>query len=98
MTVARVARHGAKPPALWTTDLEHQKGRAMNEWKNVEIEKDGTTYVGKYRVEGGIITVTYDWQGGGDKSSRVGSSDADQLAKLLLLELITEMQTKTDRR
>jgi len=69
----------------------------MNEWNNVEIEQDGKRYAGKYRVEGGIITVTYDAEGGGDKSTQLGNTEAEQLATLLLSELVTELQTKDDR-
>ena len=43
----------------------------MDHWNNVEIEKDGKTDAGQYRVEGGIITVTYDAEGGGDKRAWV---------------------------
>jgi hypothetical protein len=64
----------------------------MNPWKNVEIEKDGKKHVGKYRVEGGIITVTFDAAGGGDKSARLGSSDAEQLAKRMLTEIVSELR------
>jgi hypothetical protein len=70
----------------------------MNPWNNVEIEKDGKRYAGKYRVEGGIITVTYDAEGGGDKSTQVGNSEAERLAKLMLLELVTELRNKEGRR
>ena len=43
----------------------------MDHWNNVEIEKDGETHAGKYRVEGGIITVTYDADGGGESRHRL---------------------------
>jgi hypothetical protein len=69
----------------------------MGQWKNVEIEKDGKRYAGKYRVEGGIITVTYDGEGGGDKSTQVGNSEPERLAKLLLIELVTELRNEKDR-
>ena len=64
----------------------------MNPWKNVEIEKGGKTHVGKYRVEGGIITVTCDAAGGGDKSTQVDNSDAESLAKRMLLEIVSELR------
>jgi hypothetical protein len=64
-------------------------GRAMDQWKNVEIERDGKRYVGKYRVEGGIITVTYDGDGGAAKPARVGNTAPESLAKLILTELVT---------
>ncbi len=64
----------------------------MERWNSVEIEKDGRTYSGKYRVEGGIITVTYDADGGGDKSTQVENSEPERLAKLLLSELVAELR------
>jgi len=64
----------------------------MSSWNTVEIDKDGKTYAGKYRVEGGIITVTYDAEGGGDKSANVGGSDPARLARELLLEVVTELR------
>ena len=63
----------------------------MNQWNKVEIEKDGKRYAGKYRVEGGIITVTYDGEGGADKSTHVGNSEPERLATRLLVELVTEL-------
>ena len=65
----------------------------MSSWNNVEIEKDGKTYAGKYRVEGGIITVTYDADGGGDKSATVGSSEPGRLARELLSDVVTELRS-----
>jgi hypothetical protein len=64
----------------------------MDHWNNVEIENDGKTYAGKYRVEGGIITVTHDADGGGDKSAEVGNSEPQGLAKLLLCDLVAELR------
>ena len=64
----------------------------MDHWNNVEIESDGKTYAGKYRVEGGIITVTHDADGGGDKSTQVENSEPERLAKLLLFELVAELR------
>jgi hypothetical protein len=57
-----------------------------------KLEKKGKTYAGKYRVEGGIITVTYDAGGGGDKSAQVDNSEPERLAKLLLSELVAELR------
>ena len=65
----------------------------MSSWNNVEIEKDGKTYAGKYRVEGGIITVTYDAEGGGDKSAHVGGSEPGRLARQLLSDVVTELRS-----
>ena len=62
----------------------------MNPWNNVAIEKDGKTVAGKYRVEGGIITVTYDAEGGAAKSTQVGNTPPDSLARALLAELFSE--------
>jgi hypothetical protein len=69
----------------------------MDHWNDVEIEKDGERYAGKYRVEGGIITLTYDAEGGGDKSTQVGNSEPERLAKLLLNELVTELRNEKGR-
>ena len=69
----------------------------MDQWINVEIEKDGKTHTGKYRVEGGIITVTYDAEGGGDKSTQVGNSEPHDLATLMLIELVTELENERGR-
>ena len=60
----------------------------MGAWKRVEVERDGTVYAGKYRVEGGIITVTYDLDGGHDRSAKVGSSEPDRLAKSMLSDIV----------
>ena len=64
----------------------------MGAWNTVEIEKDGRKYAGKYRVEGGIITVTYDAEGGGDKSATVGSSEPGRLAREMLSDVVTELR------
>ena len=77
------------------TDRELGKGQSvMDHWTAVEIDKDGKTYAGKYRVEGGVITVTYDADGGGDKSARVENSEPERLAKLLLFELVAELRNQ----
>ena len=61
----------------------------MDQWKTVEIERNGKRYAGKYRVEGGIITVTYDGDGGAAKPAQVGNTAPEQLAKLILTELVS---------
>ena len=63
---------------------------AMGQWKAVEIERNGKQYAGKYRVEGGIITVTYDGDGGAAKPARVGNDEPEHLARLILTELVTK--------
>ena len=65
----------------------------MGSWNNVEIDKDGKKHAGKYRVEGGIITVTYDADGGGDKSAHVGSADPGRLARELLSDVVSELRS-----
>ena len=65
----------------------------MGSWNTIEIDKDGRKYAGKYRVEGGIMTVTYDAEGGGDKSAKVGSSDQARLARELLSQVVTELRS-----
>jgi hypothetical protein len=76
-----------------------KKGRMllMDQWTNVEVEKDGKTYAGKYRVDGGIITVAYHADGGGDKATQVGNSDPQHLAELLLIEIVTELRNEKSR-
>ena len=69
----------------------------MGQWNNVQVEKDGKTYAGKYRVEGGIITVTYDADGGGDKSAKVGASKPEELARRMLLEVVNELRNQDPR-
>ena len=61
----------------------------MDQWKSVEVERNGKRYAGKYRVEGGIITVTYDGDGGAAKPAHVGNAEPEQLAKLILTELVS---------
>ena len=61
----------------------------MGQWNSVEIERDGKRYAGKYRVEGGIITVTYDGDGGAAKPTQVGNIEPEHLAKRILTELVT---------
>lgn len=48
------------------------------------VEVDGRTVRGSYRVERGIITVS---SSAGSRSTEIGGSTAEQLARLLLLEL-----------
>jgi len=64
-------------------------GCVMDQWKSVEIERDGKRYAGKYRVEGGIMTVTYDGDGGAAKPTHLGNAEPEQLAKRILTELVT---------
>jgi hypothetical protein len=77
-----------RPEAL----LDERQDALMDHWNNVEIEKNGKRHAGKYRVEGGIITVTYDAEGGGHKATQVGNSEPERLAKLMLTELVTELR------
>ena len=66
----------------------------MGQWNSVELEANGRTYAGKYRVEGGIITVTYDAEGGGNKAMHVGDAEPAELAKRMLLEVVSELRNK----
>ena len=65
----------------------------MGAWNKVETETAGKVYAGKYRVEGGIITVIYDGEGGHDKSAKVGTADPDRLAKAMLSELVVNRES-----
>ncbi len=51
----------------------------------VSIELEGKTYYGSYIVVRGMITVS---AGGGVKTTQVGSTPVDMLAKMLLSELV----------
>ena len=69
-----------------------KRGEAqMSNWNAVQVERNGKRYAGKYRVEGGIITVTYDGEGGADKSANVEGSEPERLAARMLTELISEL-------
>lgn len=53
--------------------------------REVSIERDGKTFTGHYEVTKGIITVTYGWK---SKTTQVGGTPAEILARILLSELV----------
>ena len=53
----------------------------------VELELDGTCYVGSYAVESEVVTVVY---GFSKKSTEVGDSTVERVARMLLRELIED--------
>ena len=61
-----------------------------HDWKNIEIQIDGRTVRGTYYVEKGIVTVTTLY---GRKSTQVGGSSPESIARLLLRSLDAEGKT-----
>lgn len=57
---------------------------------SVEVEVDGTTYSADYHVAGDVVTLTSAF---GSKSMTAGSHRPDDVARLLLRELIN-LETK----
>ncbi len=55
---------------------------------DIDTTVDGERYVGRYRIEDGMITVGL--VGGGIKTTHLGGSSATALAGMLLRELIDE--------
>jgi hypothetical protein len=53
----------------------------------VELELDGTRFAGSYSVESGVVTVVY---GRFTKSTQVGDSSSERVAKMLLRELVDQ--------
>jgi hypothetical protein len=53
----------------------------------VELDLDGTRYVGSYSVENDVVTVVY---GLSKKGTQVGDSSTERIAKMLLRELVEE--------
>ncbi|PHJ56862.1 hypothetical protein VF14_24035 [Nostoc linckia z18] len=58
-----------------------------SESKTVIYEQDGRTYTGTYKLERGIITVSFDLQ---DKTTQLGNMPEELLARLLMSELVNE--------
>lgn len=66
-----------------------QKKRKRDPFRvEVAIERNGERHVGYYYVEREMITVSY--SKGGSKSTQVGGSPPEVLAKMLLSELVSE--------
>jgi hypothetical protein len=67
----------------------------MRDRGTVNLARDGVAYVGDYFVERGLITVSL--RGGGSKTTQVGGSASvpDGLARLMLGDLITELQSRS---
>jgi hypothetical protein len=62
----------------------------------VEIERDGMTRRGEYRTDGTVLTVSY---GGQARRLRMRqhADDLHIVARMLLREMVTEIQRKLDR-
>ena len=56
--------------------------------RTITIEREGKTCTGEFRVEKGMVEVTTET--GGYKSTQLGASPADSVARLLLSELVRE--------
>jgi hypothetical protein len=52
----------------------------------IAIERDGERHIGSYIIEGSFITVRYE---GSFKSTPIGSSPPDSVARLLLAEIVS---------
>lgn len=65
-------------------------------WREVTYEQDGHVYLGYYRLQGGMMTVTYEDDGGTEqgKSSQLmpGGLSQERLAQSLLGELVRELE------
>jgi hypothetical protein len=55
--------------------------------RHVEIDIDGTRYVGRYSVQSGGVTVNY---GAFSKATHIVDSPAEMIARMLLRELVEE--------
>ncbi|MDR4306559.1 hypothetical protein IHQ68_08010 [Chelatococcus sambhunathii] len=55
---------------------------------DVSIEHDGREISGSYQVKDGLITVTAD--AGGSKTTQLGGTPVETLAKMLMRELARE--------
>jgi hypothetical protein len=56
-------------------------------WESVEVLRNGKIYIGQYVLEKRMITVAAN---GGNKSTQIGDSTPELLARRLLIELIDE--------
>ena len=59
--------------------------------RGVSIERDGQRYTGSYTADHRIIEVSY---GSDSKTTQIGGSSPNNLAKVLLRELVTEEQAR----
>lgn len=55
--------------------------------ETITLERNGKTYTAQYKVESGLITVYSPF---GNKTTQVGSLPKDELARMLLSELINQ--------
>ncbi len=55
--------------------------------RHVEIDIDGTRYVGRYLVESGGVTFSHRDR---SKATQIGNSPVDMVARMLLRELVEE--------
>ena len=58
----------------------------------ISVEVDGKTYSGDFEVRGRVVTVTTSY---GTKSTQVGGSPPDVVAKTLLRELVRQHSSQT---
>lgn len=66
-----------------------QRGKAMNHQQQgtITVERGAKTYKATYRIEKGMITVS---SGHGSKTTQLGSSPPETLARMILGEMINE--------
>ena len=61
--------------------------RQESQPQTISVEIDGKTYTGRYSVSGKVVSVSGAF---GSKSTQVGNSPADVVARMLLRELVRE--------
>lgn len=61
-----------------------RKGKNVD-WREVAIERNGKTHTGHYEVTRGVITVTFGFK---TKTTQVGGTPVEVLAKMLLSEMV----------
>jgi hypothetical protein len=69
--------------------LLNRKGESMN-GNEISVEINGKIYRGSCSIRGRVITVSSAY---GQKSTQIGNSHPDVLAKMLLRELVRDSKT-----
>jgi hypothetical protein len=63
--------------------------------RTVRIDVDGTQHVGTYTTTSGVVAVTDDR--GRSRTTQIGGSSAEHIARLLLHELVAEREAADKR-
>jgi hypothetical protein len=58
---------------------------------DIDIERDGVRYQGRYSVQSGVVTVHFGWS---SQATQIGESSAERIAKILLGELVIEQKNE----